>query len=91
MFATIGSPGGRRVASSWGVRCVWAPDRSRWVAAVAAVVSAQTTRDPGLCLDATNGTIAGVHSGLCLDASSNGTRAILWTCGTSANQQWTPD
>lgn len=40
-----------------------------------------------------NGTIAGVQSGLCLDASNagtaNGTRLILWNCTTGANQRWT--
>ncbi|WP_277212378.1 RICIN domain-containing protein [Isoptericola croceus] len=41
-----------------------------------------------------DGTITGVHSGLCLDAAgwgtSNGTTVQLWTCGGGqANQQWT--
>jgi hypothetical protein len=39
-----------------------------------------------------NGTIVGAQSGLCLDASSagtaNGTRLILWACGSGANQRW---
>jgi hypothetical protein len=42
-----------------------------------------------------NGTISGVPSGLCLDASgrgtANGTSIILWACGTGTNQLWTPD
>ncbi len=33
-----------------------------------------------------------VHSGLCLDvdqaATANGSRLILWTCNTQANQKW---
>ena len=39
-----------------------------------------------------NGTITGVQSGLCLDASgagtANGTKLILWACDGQANQQW---
>jgi len=39
-----------------------------------------------------NGTLTGVQSGLCLDASgngiANGTPLILWACGTGANQRW---
>jgi hypothetical protein len=39
-----------------------------------------------------NGTIAGVQSGLCLDASgaatTNGTKIQLWACSGGTNQQW---
>ena len=39
-----------------------------------------------------NGTIASVQSGLCVDANgaatANGTRIILWSCNGGANQQW---
>ncbi|MEJ3749103.1 arabinofuranosidase catalytic domain-containing protein [Actinomycetes bacterium KLBMP 9797] len=39
-----------------------------------------------------NGTVAGVQSGLCLDANgagtANGTRLILWSCHSGSNQQW---
>jgi hypothetical protein len=39
-----------------------------------------------------NGTIAGVQSGLCLDANgagtANGTKLILWACNGGSNQQW---
>ena len=38
------------------------------------------------------GTIVGVQSGLCLDASgqgtASGTKLILWACGSGANQRW---
>ncbi|MFD9484946.1 non-reducing end alpha-L-arabinofuranosidase family hydrolase [Streptomyces sp. NPDC059991] len=41
----------------------------------------------------TNGTIAGVQSGLCLDAvgaaTANGTRIQLYSCWTGGNQKWT--
>jgi hypothetical protein len=41
----------------------------------------------------TNGTVSNVNAGLCLDASNaattNGTKLILWSCGTAANQKWT--
>jgi hypothetical protein len=39
-----------------------------------------------------NGTITGVHSGLCLDVSgastANGALVQLWTCHGGSNQQW---
>lgn len=37
-----------------------------------------------------DGTIVGVQSGLCLDASGsgNGARLVLWTCHGAANQKW---
>jgi len=39
-----------------------------------------------------DGTVAGVQSGLCLDAAgqgtANGTMVLLWTCNGQANQQW---
>ena len=39
-----------------------------------------------------DGTIAGVQSGLCLDPSgtgtANGTKIVLWSCGTGDNQKW---
>ncbi|GAA3307702.1 RICIN domain-containing protein [Nonomuraea dietziae] len=39
-----------------------------------------------------NGRIVNAASGKCLDAangsSANGTRLIIWTCGSNANQQW---
>ncbi|WP_269750626.1 ricin-type beta-trefoil lectin domain protein [Herbidospora daliensis] len=34
----------------------------------------------------TDGSIAGVQSGKCLDA--NGTRVILWSCHGGNNQKW---
>ena len=41
----------------------------------------------------TDGTIRGIPSGLCLDASAaatgNGTKIILWACGNADNQKWT--
>ncbi|MDX3534827.1 non-reducing end alpha-L-arabinofuranosidase family hydrolase [Streptomyces sp. MB09-01] len=41
----------------------------------------------------TNGTIAGVQSGLCLDAvgaaTANGTKIQLYSCWSGSNQQWT--
>jgi len=40
-----------------------------------------------------NGTITGVQSGLCLDATgagtANGTLIELWTCNGASNQHWT--
>ncbi|MEU1106214.1 RICIN domain-containing protein, partial [Streptomyces tibetensis] len=40
----------------------------------------------------TDGTITGVHSGLCLDANAagtaNGTKITLWSCNGGTNQQW---
>jgi len=40
-----------------------------------------------------NGTITGAQSGLCLDATGQGTTAgtkiELWSCNGQANQQWT--
>jgi hypothetical protein len=39
-----------------------------------------------------NGTVAGVQSGLCLDVSgagtANGSHLILWTCTAATNQRW---
>jgi hypothetical protein len=39
-----------------------------------------------------DGTIAGVQSGLCLDPSgagtANGTKIVLWSCGTGDNHKW---
>ncbi|UBU09454.1 lectin [Nonomuraea gerenzanensis] len=41
----------------------------------------------------TDGSIAGVQSGLCLDvpnnATANGTKLIIWSCNGQANQRWT--
>jgi poly(3-hydroxybutyrate) depolymerase len=41
----------------------------------------------------TNGSIAGVQSGLCLDANgaatANGTKIQVWSCHGGSNQQWT--
>jgi hypothetical protein len=40
-----------------------------------------------------NGTIVGVQSNLCIDASgqgtANGTKLQLWSCNGQTNQQWT--
>jgi hypothetical protein len=39
-----------------------------------------------------DGTVTGVQSGLCLDAynaaTADGTKIVLWACGTAANQKW---
>ncbi|MEE1805254.1 RICIN domain-containing protein [Streptomyces sp. BE133] len=37
------------------------------------------------------GTLKGVQSGRCLDASTttNGTQLVIWDCNGGANQRWT--
>lgn len=74
----------------YGNKCMDAPGTTTGTRAQISTCGSGTNQQWRINAD---GTIVGVESGLCLDATgagtSNGTAVILWTCNGGSNQQWT--
>ncbi|MFD5467278.1 ricin-type beta-trefoil lectin domain protein [Kitasatospora sp. NPDC127059] len=75
----------------YGTKCLAAAGTGNGAAAVISDCTGGADQQWNLGSD---GTITGVQSGLCLDASgtgtANGTKIQLWACSGAGNQHWTP-